>query len=290
MQYTSYYLSRLLPDISGNYDLAISFQGVPFYMKKVEAKKKMAWIHTDYMILDPDKKMDLKAFDLVDYVVTVSRECKQSFDYIYPELSYKSIMIENIISKSYIINQLNDKIENIFDKDSINFLSVGRFTYAKNFDNVPMICKYIVDEGFNVKWFLIGYGGDERLIKEKIKKYAMRNRVIILGKKTNPYPYIKSCDFYIQPSRFEGKAVTVREAQILNKPVIITDFKTSSSQLIHGYDGIIVPLNNKECAKGIIEVIKNSQLKEKVIENTKKTDYTNSSEIKKIYEILEEII
>lgn len=288
MQYTSFYLSKILPKISGKYDLAISFQGVPFYMKKVNAKKKMAWVHTDYTILYPDKKKDLMAYKLVDYVVTVSDECKNSFDSFYPQLKNKSIVIENIISKSYILKQVNlEKVD--FSKNTINLLSIGRFSDAKNFDNVPNICKYIFEQGFNVKWYLIGYGGDEELIKEKIREAHMENYVIILGKKTNPYPYIQACNYYIQPSRYEGKAVSVREAQILNKPVIITNFKTASSQLVNGYDGVIVPMDNKECAKGIVKLISDKNLTDSLIYNTKMNDYTNSSEINKIYKIMEEI-
>ena len=294
MQYTSYYISKLLPSIKGNYDLAISFQGVPFYMKKVNAKKKMAWIHTDYAILDPDKKMDLKAYQLVDYVVTVSDECKEALDKIYPVLKNKSIMIENIISKSYVFNQAAMKIDkhdkNILKEDCISLLSIGRFCEAKNFDNIPEICKYIINSGIDVQWNIIGFGGDEELIKSKIKKYKVENYVHILGKKDNPYPYIKVCDIYIQPSRYEGKAVTVREAQILNKPVIITNYATSKSQLIDGYDGIIVSIDNKSCAKEIIEVIENLKLCDQLIENTKKNDYTNSQEVNKVYKILEEIV
>lgn len=294
MQYTSYYISKLLPVIKGKYDLAISFQGVPFYMKKVNAKKKMAWIHTDYAILDPDKKMDLKAYRLVDYVVTVSDECKEALDKIYPVLKHKSIMIENIISKSYVFNQAAMEIDkhdkNILKEDCISLLSIGRFCEAKNFDNIPEICKYIINSGIDVQWNIIGFGGDEELIKSKIKKYKVENYVHILGKKDNPYPYIKVCDIYIQPSRYEGKAVTVREAQILNKPVIITNYATSKSQLIDGYDGIIVSIDNKSCAKEIIEVIENLKLCDQLIENTKKNDYTNSQEVNKVYKILEEIV
>ena len=141
--------------------------------------------------------------------------------------------------------------------------------------------------GIHVKWYLIGYGPDEILIKEKIKENKMEEHVFILGKKTNPYPYIKVCDFYIQPSRYEGKAVTVREAQILCKPVVITRFPTSASQLTDGYDGIIVDMDNDGCAREIVEFIKNKNLQEKIIQNLKSNDYSNSNEIEKIYELVE---
>ena len=116
----------------------------------------------------------------------------------------------------------------------------------------------------------------------------MEDRVIILGKKENPYPYIKACDLYVQPSRYEGKCVAVREAQMLGKPVVITNYVTAGSQLTDGVDGVIVPMDNKGCAEGIAKVLRNKELRQKLTENTKKQDYSNAEELEKIYRILEE--
>ncbi|MDZ4910674.1 glycosyltransferase, partial [Clostridium perfringens] len=77
-------------------------------------------------------------------------------------------------------------------------------------------------------------------------------------------------------------------AQILNKPVVITNFETSKSQLIDGVDGIIVPMNNEQCAERIYRLIKDKELQRRLIENTKITDYTNKQELEKIYALLEE--
>lgn len=139
---------------------------------------------------------------------------------------------------------------------------------------------------FECKWYLIGYGGDEELIRSKIKEHHMEEYVIILGKKVNPYPYIKACDLYIQPSRYEGKCVTVREAQILNKPVVITNYATAGSQLTDGFDGIVVPMDNQGCAEGIIQLLNNKELMYRLSENTKTVDYTNSKEVEKLYSII----
>ena len=114
----------------------------------------------------------------------------------------------------------------------------------------------------------------------------MEDYIIMLGKKENPYPYIKACDFYIQPSRYEGKAVTVREAQILCKPVVITNFTTAKSQLIDGVDGIIVPMDNEKCAQGIADFINDKERVNKIVKYLEKTDYSNSNEIEKIYELV----
>lgn len=291
LQFISNRLTPLLPNIDNEYDLAINFLGIADVLgQKVKAKKKLAWIHTDYTKLVPNKELDMDTYSKVDYVVTVSKDCENQFLSVYPMLRDKSLVVENILSEKFIKEQANEKIPDDkfeINNDQIKLVSIGRFTDAKNFDNVPQICKYILEKGINVKWYIIGFGGDEALIKQKIKEFGMEGHVIILGKKENPYPYIKECDIYVQPSRYEGKAVAVREAQILNKPVVITNFETSKSQLTDGFDGVIVPMDNKDCANGICNLIKDKELQQRLIENTKITDYTNKQELEKIYALLE---
>ncbi len=283
MQYISKSLQWLLPKIEGKYDCAVSFLGIPdVLLNKVNADVKIAWNHTDYTILNPNHKYDRKLYSKLDYIASVSENCTKQFLSVYPEFEEKAITVENILSERILNKQAEEKVSD-FEGNEIRLLSIGRFSYAKNFDNVPEICKIIKNSVLNVKWYLIGYGGDEPIIREKIKEYGMENDVIILGKKVNPYPYIKACDLYVQPSRYEGKCVTVREAQILHKPVVITNYATSGSQLTDGFDGVVVPMDNQGCAEGIIKVLNDEELMKTLSENTKKVDYTNSKEVEKIY-------
>ena len=136
------------------------------------------------------------------------------------------------------------------------------------------------------RWYIIGYGPDEQLIRSKIAEAGMEDRIIILGKRSNPYPYIRSCDIYIQPSRYEGKSVTVREAQMLYKPVVVTNYPTASSQIKDGHDGVIVPMDNQGCAEGIINLISDKAKREEIIEYLKTHDYGNEKEVEKLYEML----
>lgn len=281
-----------LPKIQKQYDLAISFID-PHYIvgKKITAKKKLAWLHTDFSRIDIRKRTDYNMWDMFDYIVNVSDSCENAFAHTHPELANKSIVIENIISQNYIYSQkgkIDVDSEMPRGNKGINLLSVGRFTEAKNFDNIPLICKKLIVGGHDIKWYIIGYGRDEQLIKSRIAEAQMENHVIMLGKKTNPYPYIKNCDIYVQPSRYEGKCVSVREAQILHKLVIITNYATADSQLIDGYDGVIVPMDNDGCAEGIARVIQDEELQNRLIENTKKNDYTNAREVEKLYRIIDE--
>ena len=292
MQFISNRLIGLLPNISEKeYDLAINFLGIGDVLgDKVNAKTKLTWSHIDYSKLIPNKELDLNTYSKVDYIVNVSKDCEKQFLNTYPILNNKSLVIENILSKNFIFSQADERINDSnfgFSKGQVKLLSIGRLSNQKNFDNVPKICKKILENGIDLKWFIIGYGQGENYIKEKIKEVNMEEHVIILGKKENPYPYIKACDIYVQPSRYEGKAVAVREAQILNKPVVITNFPTSKSQLTDGIDGVIVPMDNEGCAEGICNLIKDKELQHKLIENTKITDYTNKQELEKIYALLE---
>lgn len=291
LTYSHRYAWKYMEDINSNveYDLAISFL-TPHYicLNHVKAKKKIAWIHTDYSTIDIDVEVELSMWEGYDYIASISEKATEAFLRRFPILQDKIIGIDNIVTNSMVEKQADEPIDVEFKKEKcIKLLSVGRFSYAKNFDNVPEICKYILESGLNIRWYLIGFGGDEQLIRDNIEKHGMKDRVIILGKKDNPYPYIKNCDIYVQPSRYEGKAVTVREAQILQKPVIITDYATAHSQIEDGYDGVIVPLDNKECAKGIGQVIRDSDLQNRLIENMKKTHYSNECEIEKIYKLME---
>lgn len=289
-QYSHKYSMKYLPDIKGEYDLGISFID-PHYilLKKVKAKIKLGWLHTDFSRINVRSKEDFKMWNDCDFIVSVSEACKKAFDSIYPELKGKSIIIENILPLDFVKNRANlidVSREMVSDNNEIKICSVGRFSEQKNFDNVPSIARKIIDRGYKIKWYIIGYGTDERLIRKKIQEELVEDKVIILGRKNNPYPYIKQCDIYVQPSRFEGKAVTVREAQMLNKPVVITEFSTADSQLKNGIDGIIVPIENDACAEGIISLINNKILQGELINNTKINDYSNKDEVNKIYKLI----
>ena len=291
IEYSHKYTIRYLPKINNkHYDVAISFL-TPHYIvdQKIDADKKIAWIHTDYSTINVDVESELNMWSKYDRIASISDDVTVTFLKKFPSLKSKIVLMENVLSKAFIDEQAEVfGVKDEMPDGSVKLLSIGRFCEAKNFDNVPEIASVVKSKGIDFKWYIIGFGADERLIKSKIAEYKMENTVIILGKKDNPYPYIKACDVYVQPSRYEGKSVAVREAQILNKTVIITDYASSKSQLIDGFDGIIVPLDNQGCAEGIAKAISDNECLKKIIDNTRKTDYTNSKEIEKLYKIIGE--
>ena len=292
-QYVANCTTPLLPKINDTeYDLAISFL-MPhnICLKKVKAKKRIAWIHTDYSIVNVNEKLEHSIWSQYDYISSISTDTTKTFLSTFTGLESKIIEIENILSPSFVRARSNIgqciEIQNTSSTSPItNILTIGRFCNQKNFDNLPFICKHLVEMGVDVRWYIIGFGGQEQLIREKIAEAGMEKRVIILGKRSNPYPYIKACDIYVQPSRYEGKSVTVREAQMLYKPVVVTNYPTASSQIENGVDGVIVPMDNRACAEGIKALIDNKELQASIVEHLRTHDYGNETEVEKIYKLI----
>lgn len=290
-QYIAQEVEPYLPSLEqyGEYDLAISFlQPHNYVLSKVKAKKKACWIHTDYTKVEFDVKEELPIWAAYDHIVSISPDVTKTFLEVFPSLAGKIVEMENILFSDFVRERAKEfgvSEDMPLKEGRINVLSVGRFTDAKNYDNVPDICRRIRDKGIDLCWYIIGYG-DETLIRQKIHEAGMEENVILLGKRSNPYPYMKACDVYVQPSRYEGKSVTVREAQMLCKPVVVTNYSTAKSQVQDGQDGVIVPMDNEGCSKGIAEFVKNQELQANIMMYLQSHDYGNVNEIEKLYSLI----
>ena len=277
-----------MPEQKKKYDVAISFMWPHDYAeKKVTADKKIAWIHTDYTVAKMDFAKDEKTWSKFDRIAAVSDEAGNAFAKVYPSLSDKLVTIENILSPEFVRTQAAKGTAEGFDTDTPAILSVGRFTHQKAFELAAESCRIMKEKGCEFKWYLIGFGPDEELIRSKIKENNVEDTMIILGKKTNPYPYIAECDIYAQPSRYEGKAVTVREAQMLGKPVLLTDFETARGHVEDGIDGVICPMGTENVADALIALLADKEKQEALGKNCLSRDYSNAQSVNVLYDFIE---
>ncbi len=284
------YTTPLLPSLKrlGKYNLAISFLTPHNIVKdKVSAKRKLAWIHTDYSTIAVNAKQELPMWNSFDNIVSISPDVTKSFIKTFPTLEMKIIEIENILSPTFIRLQAESFAPDEMQGDFMKFCSIGRFCYAKNFENIPFIAQELKEKGLYFKWYIIGFGDTAETI-QNIKQTKTEDCVILLGKKENPYPYLANCDIYVQPSRYEGKSVTVREAQILCKPVIITNYPTAPSQVKNGVDGIICGMDNAKIADAICNLANDKGLQMKLANYLSTHDYGNENEVNKIYQLISE--
>jgi glycosyltransferase involved in cell wall biosynthesis len=288
-QYVFDGVSPFLPSLKylGHYDLAISFLDPPHIVQdKVDASLRMEWIHTDWTTVEVNEKLVEPRWRRNDFIVSISEAVTVQFLKRFPQFKDKIIEIHNILSPAFVRSQaLLEEGMSEFNPEGVTLCSVGRIAYLKNFDNIPHIAKIMKDRGLKFHWFVVGPGNHES-IDMTIHYNRVEDCVHFVGPKTNPYPWMNACDIYVQPSRYEGHSVTVREAQILCKPVVITAYPTASSQIRNGVDGVICGMKNESIAEAILSLISDQQKQQDLTSYLTTHDYGNEREVEKLYQIL----
>ena len=145
----------------------------------------------------------------------------------------------------------------------------------------------LLENGVDFKWFAIGKGELKDKIEEKISRYGLQEKFILLGEKSNPYPYIKNCDIYVQPSNYEGKSIAIDEAKAFAKPIVATKFTTVFDQLSDGETALLAEINAQSVAEKITQLINDESLCKKLSDTLARTHKGNEEELEKFYKLLE---
>ena len=139
----------------------------------------------------------------------------------------------------------------------------------KNYLLAVEAAKILNEKGIDFRWFFVGEGSERPNIEQRIAQYGLEQRVVLLGLRTNPYPYMKHCSVYVQTSSFEGFGLTIAEAKILGKPVVSTDFDVVHDQIVHGQNGLIAEMTATSVAEQIIKILTDESLLNHIIENVR---------------------
>ncbi|MGV3464793.1 MAG: glycosyltransferase [Heyndrickxia sp.] len=259
------YLLRNFPALANEYDLAIAYAGPMdlisyFIIHKIKAKKKVQWIHFDVTKIGFNRKFAAKLYKYFDTIFVVSSEAKNKLIKCIPTIEEKTEVFENIVSNQLIQNQskINQGFEDNFK--GYRILTVGRLSKEKGHDLAIQVCAKLIKDGYQIKWYCIGEGKERKEYEDMIKKYKLKDSFQLLGLKTNPYPFIKQCDIYVQPSRYEGYCLTVMEAKCLNKPIITTNVNGANEQIRTEITGLIVPIDVDEIYTAIKRVLDDNTL------------------------------
>jgi glycosyltransferase involved in cell wall biosynthesis len=281
--------SSVIENNPKNYDIAISYaQGVPtFYVaEKVSAKKKFAWVNTSYRLNSKESEYQKLFYDKFNKIITVSDSARKIFLGSFPKYSDKSEVIYDINNSELIFNLAN--AGNTFDDnfDGIRILTVGRLAKEKGYDMALKACKKLKEKGLKFRWYVLGKGALMEEIQEYIKEHDLTEYFVLLGITVNPYPFIKNCNIYVQTSRLEGFGLAIAEARMLNKPVVVTRFDSVYNQMIDGKNGLVVDMNADAVYEGIMRLIDNPDLREKIIKYLKTEKKGNVEEIEKFYKLI----
>jgi len=285
-------ISSVIENNAKEYDVAIGYsQGFPTYYiaEKVTAKKKVAWVNTNYVLAGYDKNYDYKFYNHITRIVAVSHAAKDILIDVFPEFSRKIDVIYDI-NNPYLICNMAEIGEGYTDNfNGVRLLTVGRLVPPKGYEIAVEACKRLREKGINFRWYVLGEGNLRGEIEQNLKQNDLKEDFILLGVKSNPYPYIKDCDIYVQTSKFEGFGLAIAEARILNKPIVTTNFDVVYNQMIDDENGLVVDMNASAVCDGIIKILSDHGLRNRIIEYLKTEKKGNLEEIERFYDLVESV-
>lgn len=231
------YIMTLLSDYPGEFDLAIDYAGptsftANFVAKHVKEKEKWTWVHFDIDRFGIDKRVAENVYSYYNRINIVSAEGKEHFDRQFPQFASRTHVFYNIVDRAVIVAQA-DAIPNPYEGISAKTIicTVGRISKEKGQLTTISVMKELTDKNKDVHWCYVGDGTELKKCKELAVKYGIAERVTFVGLQTNPYPWMKHCDLYVQPSVHEGYCITLAEAKIFKRPIVTTNFTGAVEQL-----------------------------------------------------------
>lgn len=288
----SVYSVKALPMCDNEkYDCVIAYQGISIAilataLYRFKATKKIAWIHGAGPLaqLRSHRSFVSKVYRSFDHIFCVSKQTKKLFCEQVKGVGKKTSVFYNLVDKEDIITR---SVEERVILRSTALVTVGRLSYEKGQDMIPKVARLLLDAGYDIYWYLVGDGAARQKIREQIEIHQVEDHVILLGTRTNPFPYIRDCDIYVQPSLSEGFCTTTVEAKILRKPVVTTDAPGMREQFVNGENGLIVDAMTPEALfDGIRKLIDHPELRQKFTEVLEKENFDNTQELQKLYDLI----
>lgn len=230
--------------------------------RRVLGGKKYLWIHTDYRVC-PESSETAKAFQSATGAVAVSNDAGAAFQEWFRKTTGKMYAkpvytLYNIIDEVAIYQRsLVQGIAPIKRNGYVRLLTVGRISLQKNPYAILRIARILKSRGLHFEWYFVGPG--ERAPYQKVaRELAVDDCVFYVGEYINPMPWMASADIVIQPSRWEGWGITVSEALVLHRPVVVSDLAVFREQVIPGVNGFLCALDDDEAFADKIEQIAKS--------------------------------
>ena len=264
------------------YDFSASFATYSLpssFVARTASKNCYLWGHADYLTLFDGNAEEMKEFfiernyDKFKKIIFVSKEGKDSFIKVFPEMKEKTMVCNNLIDADKILELSREKIPEEYlskinklentQKETTIFINVGRHQEKqKKLSRLIEAATMLKKDNMNFKIIFIGDGPETEEYKKQVKNNQLENNIIFLGKKQNPYPYFKIADCVVLTSDYEGYPVVFLESFILEKPIITT--KVSDYREVENKYGFVTEKDTKDIYEKMKNFILNGfEIKEK---------------------------
>lgn len=255
------------------YDIAVSYiQGytAAFVAENVNAKKKVMFYHDS---TDSLHELHNEVMERYDKIYCVSKGAQKAVQGFYPQFAEKIDCLENYVDAEKVRADAEEFTPD-YPNDKLILCSCGRITPVKGFDLAVGAADILRNKGLDFKWYFVGDGVDRPKIEALIAEKNLQDYIEITGLKDNPYPYIKHCDIYVQPSYEEAHPLSIIEAQILCKPIVSTATVGGQSVIENQKTGVIADINPTSIAEQICVLSNDSELQEGFKQHLVKKDYS----------------
>lgn len=227
------------------YDVAVAYQGpselIDYYVSHyVKAKRKIGWIHFDidrFYVRDKTVRLSYSAYD---NIMIVSQKAKEQFDLRFPEFMDRTEVMLNVIDRESNLLLAQEYTPGGALSGCIYLVTVGRVCSQKAQDKALEAANILKSRAVNFHWTFVG-GGEIDRMQSMAKRLGVDDHVTFTGACPNPYPYMKYCDVYVQPSRYEGFCIAIGEAKLFGVPIVATDFVGAHEQLHDVPNSTIIP-------------------------------------------------
>ena len=281
------WLAHLMPRFTDlSFDLIVDYGGQQqlYYMvDKLDGKKKITFFHNDYSKWPYYYAADRLYYPKVDQILSISQTCVDVLKAYFPDCKDKISVMQNISSPVLITKQANETVD--LPIAPLSLVSLGHIMRRKGTDSIDA-AKILQKKGVEFKWMLVGKVVEKDLIR-RIEQEGLADCFVVLGIRSNPYPYIKAADIYVHPSRFEGKSIALDEAKILCKPIVVTNFSTVNDQFEDRVNASICEMNGGALADAIIELATHKELRQSYVTYLNANIVDNSSEVEKLYTFID---
>ncbi len=275
--------------LNKKYDTEVAFcDGFShIFVANGNAPNKIAWMHVDISVQNDSKryyKLVKESLHKMDMCVCVSDKVLEAYKEYYDIDKIQTI--HNIIDDEKIKSDADEDFDNIFSENKISLVSVGRVDAQKNYRRLVNVHKKLIDEGYNIQTFVIGDGIEKNELENLVKQNKNCDTFKFIGRKDNPFPYVKNANLFVLSSSYEGLPTVLYESIIVGTPCITTDVAGVHEILEEKY-GMVVDNNDNALYEGLKYLIENKELLDKYRNNLQNYVFNNKDIIRKIEKILD---
>ena len=268
------------PDIVIDFDSSLTK-----IIDKLNSSKNLVWIHSSIKNWKKKKsKIDRFVDRISKYskIICICKEMKEDLINLKNELKKKVDFLYNPIDFDRIKKLSNEDFSEE-DKKLLKdkfLLSIARLDCVpKDFETLFKAYEIAKKNGYDSKLYIIGDGPDKDKVEKLKEANLYKEDILLLGRKENPYNWLKKADKLILSSRYEGFAIVLLEGLCLEKNVIASDCKTGPNEILANNRGLlfkvgdystlakyIISEKNKEELEFSLEEFERNRIFEKFLE------------------------